>query len=55
MKSIFKSKTFWIAVSQSVLGIVVAFSTQYPDVGLLIMAKSALDIIIRLVTVEPVR
>ena len=50
MKSIFTSKTFWIAVIQAVIGIVVVFSDAYPAIGGLIIAKSVLDVILRTVT-----
>lgn len=50
MKSIFKSKTFWIAVIQAVIGIVVVFSDAYPAIGGLLIAKSVLDVILRTVT-----
>jgi len=49
-KSIFASKTFWLAVIQGAIGVVVAFSTAYPDVGYLIIAKSLLDVGLRAVT-----
>lgn len=54
MKSIFQSKTFWVAVIQAVGGIVVVFSSAYPAVGGLIIAKSVIDIILRAVTSVPV-
>lgn len=50
MKSIFESKTFWLAVIQALAGIVVVFSTAYPEVGGFLMAKSVIDIILRIVT-----
>lgn len=50
MKLIFKSKTFWIAVIQAVIGIVVVFSDAYPAIGGLLIAKSVLDVILRTVT-----
>ncbi len=53
MKSIFSSRTFWLAVAQAITGAVVIFSTQYPDVGGLIIAKSALDIVLRFLTTQP--
>jgi hypothetical protein len=54
MKSLFSSKTFWLAVVQAILGIVVIFSTTYPDVGWLLTAKSVLDIVLRFTTTTPV-
>ena len=54
VKSIFKSRTFWLAFAQAVAGAVVVFSTQYPDVGGLLIAKSVLDMILRFLTTQPV-
>ena len=54
MKSLFQSRTFWLAVLQAVAGIVVVFSTAYPTVGGLLVAKSIVDIILRVVTTQPV-
>lgn len=54
MKSIFKSKVFWIAVLQAALGAAVIFSSAYPEVGGLLILKSVLDIVLRIVTTQPV-
>lgn len=54
MKSIFLSKVFWLAVLQALVGIAVVFSTTYPQVGELILAKSILDVILRVLTTTPV-
>jgi len=54
MKSIFASKTFWLAVLQAAAGIVVVFMGVYPSVGGLIIAKSVLDIVLRAFTYQPV-
>ncbi len=50
MKSLLQSKTFWVATVQALVGVVTVFTTAYPTVGLLIIAKSLLDIVIRLLT-----
>lgn len=50
MKALVHSKVFWLAVLQALVGVVVVFSTAYPDVGFLVLAKSALDIILRIYT-----
>ena len=50
MKSLLQSKTFWVAVLQAVAGIVAVFYSSYPAVGELLVAKSALDVILRVVT-----
>lgn len=55
MKSLTSSKTFWLAVLQAVGGGVIIFLTEMPDlVGYVAMAKSVLDIVLRLATAEPV-
>lgn len=54
MKSLLHSRTFWLAVLQGVIAIVVVFNTTYPQWGWLLMAKSVLDIVLRMVTTEPV-
>jgi hypothetical protein len=53
MKSIFATRTFWIAAIQAVVAVVVTFATQYPDVGWLLFLKSILDIVVRLYTSRP--
>lgn len=53
-KPFWKSKTIWLAVLQGVLGIVVAFTTEYPMVGALLLLKSSLDMFIRVLTETPI-
>lgn len=50
MKSIFQSRTFWLAVLQAIVGILVVFMSAYPEVGQLLVAKSVIDVILRVVT-----
>ena len=50
MKSLLQSKTFWLATVQALIGMAVVFSTAYPSVGFLVLAKSALDIVLRVMT-----
>ncbi len=54
MKNILQSRTFWLAFAQAVAGAVVVFSTQYPAVGGLVIAKSIVDVILRFLTTQPV-
>lgn len=54
MKTLFSSKTFWIAVIQAVAGIVIVALTELDMVGYVAMVKSVVDIMIRLVTTEPI-
>ena len=55
MKSIFESKVFWLAVAQAVVGVIVIFSSAYPEVGGLVIAKSVADIALRFLTVMPAK
>lgn len=54
MKSIFQSRTFWVAVIQAVIGVVGVFATAYPALGGMLVAKSFLDIVLRLATTQPI-
>lgn len=54
MKTLLSSKTFWLAAAQAVVGIIAIFATTYPTVGGLLIAKSIADIILRLVTTDPI-
>ena len=51
---LWKSKTIRIAIFQALLGLVVAFGTEYPEIGGLVLAKSVLDGIIRNLTTKPI-
>ena len=53
-KSLLGSKTFWLAVVQAAIAVVVVFDTQYPGVGVLMMLKSVLDIVLRIITTAPI-
>lgn len=53
-KALLTSKTFILAVLQAVAGVIVIFSTAYPAAGGLLMAKSVVDIILRLYTTQPI-
>lgn len=53
-KSIFASKTFWLAVLQAIVGAVVVFHGVYPMIGWLVLAKSVLDVIVRYFTTVPI-
>jgi len=57
-KTLVQSKTFWIAVIQAVIGIVVVFTTAYPElqaVGGIAIAISLLDILLRTITQMPIK
>lgn len=53
-KSLFQSKTFWVAVIQAVIAVIVVFSTNYPSIGWFLAAKSILDVVLRLATTQPI-
>lgn len=50
MKSLFQSKTFWLAVLQAIVGILIVLSGEYPEIGQLFVAKSVIDVILRVMT-----
>lgn len=50
MKKWYQSKVIWLAILQGIVGVVVAFTTQYPGVGSILIGKSILDMILRVVT-----
>lgn len=54
MKSIFSSKTFWLAIAQAIIGGVVAIDTTHPAVGLLLIGKSVIDVVVRYMTTQRV-
>ncbi len=53
-KSLFASRTFWLAVAQAVVGVFVVFGTAYPMVGWLVVAKSVADMVLRYITTTPI-
>lgn len=54
VKSILLSKTFWLAVIQGVLGVIIVISSSIPGVGWVMVLKTVLDIILRFLTEKPV-
>ena len=54
MKSLFSSKTFWLAVVQAVAGVVVVALTELDMVGYVAVFKSFVDVVLRLITTEAV-
>lgn len=50
----YQSKTIIVALVTGMIGITTAFSTQYPEIGMLITAKAILDILLRFVTTTPI-
>ncbi len=54
-KSIFESKNFWVAVIQGMAGILLVVMEHYPNLGYLMVAKSAVDVVLRFLTNRPVK
>lgn len=54
MKSLVTSKTFILAVLQAATGVIVVFATAYPGAGWLLVAKSLVDIVLRLYTTQSI-
>lgn len=55
MKSLYSSKTFWLAVIQAVVGGLVIFLTDMNMVGYVAIVKSVGDVILRTITTDEVR
>jgi len=54
MKKWYFSKTIIIAIIQAIIGIILVIGNYYPEIGVLAMAKSILDVILRAITNLPV-
>ena len=54
MKNIIYSRTFWLAIAQMAVAVVVFYQTQFPLVGELLVLKSVLDIWLRMLTTQEV-
>lgn len=54
-KTAILSKTLWVAVIQGAIGVIVVLSDMYPTAGWVIVAKSIVDIALRLITTQPVK
>lgn len=55
MKALTKSKVFWLAIIQAVVGGLVIFFTQIPElVGYIAIVKSVGDIVLRVLTTEEI-
>lgn len=55
MKSIFYSRTFWVAVAQAVIGVWAVLESSLPNVGWVVVGKSVLDITLRFISTTPVK
>lgn len=54
MKSLLQSRTFWVAVVQGVLGVLVVVFAHFGLAGALLITKSLIDIVLRLDTDTPI-
>lgn len=57
MKALIESKTFWVAVAQAVVAVLIVFMGAFPDanwVGAGLLLKSLLDMYLRSLVVKPV-
>lgn len=54
MKSIWKSKTLWLAVVQFAIGGTLVVIQGHPELGGLLILKSILDMCLRFLTTEPI-
>lgn len=55
MKKIYKSKVFWVAIIQGVLGAVLLFDTDTTTyLGVALIIKSVTDVVLRFMTNEPI-
>ena len=55
MKTLFESRTFWLAVAQAVASVVSVVLTELDMVGYVGIVKSIVDIVRRVDTTSPVR
>ena len=55
MKSIFQSKTFWLATVQALAGVVFVYASAFPEFGWLAIVKSGVDIFLRYQTTTTIQ
>ena len=55
MKKLFESKTIWVAIIQGALGVILVLQTEYPLLGEIAVAKSMLDVALRLLTYTEIK
>ena len=54
MKSLFESKTFYVALFQGFAGLLMVIISQFPQLGWAMIVKTIIDVILRLLTDKPV-
>jgi hypothetical protein len=55
MKSIFQSRTVWLAIVQAIAAIAIAVLTELDQVSFALVVKSIVDIYLRYETTEPLK
>lgn len=53
-KKWYQSRTIVLAILTGISGIVLAFEAEFPEVGLILVFKSIIDVALRLVTSEEI-
>jgi uncharacterized membrane protein len=53
-KTLFSSKTFWLAIIQALIAAIAIFQGSYPGIGQLLILKSMLDIALRFITTSAI-
>lgn len=57
VKKVFKSRTVWLAIAQAIAGILAVILAENPElatVGSIVIAKAALDFVLRMDTKEAI-
>ncbi len=57
IKSLFESRTFWVACAQAVVALIAIFASTYPQaewVGVALLVKSLVDMYLRANTSTPI-
>lgn len=54
-KKWYNSRTIWFAVLTGVLGVVMAFQTQYPDIGIFSVLVGVINTILRMQTTTQIK
>lgn len=54
IKKWYQSRTMLLAILQGLSGVVVVFATEYPELGILAIAKSFIDAGLRSITTESI-
>lgn len=55
MKKLFRSKTVLLAILQAVVMVLIAVQTEMPGLAGIGLAKSAIDIVVRILTDKPIK